>query len=93
MGKLNCWEFKKCGREPGGAKAEELGVCPAAVDDKYHGVNKGKNSGRVCWLVPGTLCDIKMKGKRLKKQWECSQCMVFQVIREEEGDNFVYHIG
>jgi hypothetical protein len=93
MKKLNCWEFKKCGREPGGAKAEELGVCPAAVEDKYQGVNKGKNSGRACWLVPGTLCDIKMKGKRLKKQWECSQCMVFQVIREEEGDNFVYHIG
>jgi len=25
---LNCWEFKKCGREPGGEKASELGICP-----------------------------------------------------------------
>lgn len=90
---LNCWEFKKCGREPSGAKADELGVCPAAVDDKYEGVNRGKRCGRSCWLVSGTMCDIKMKGKRLKKQWECSQCMVFQVVREEEGDNFIYHIG
>jgi len=28
-GKLNCWEFKKCGRQPGGPKVAELGVCPA----------------------------------------------------------------
>jgi hypothetical protein len=26
---LNCWEFKKCGREAGGAKAADSGVCPA----------------------------------------------------------------
>lgn len=23
----NCWEFKKCGRETGGSKVKELGVC------------------------------------------------------------------
>jgi hypothetical protein len=28
--KLNCWEVKKCGREPGGVKVKELGVCPAS---------------------------------------------------------------
>src|ERR1017187_5011738 len=26
---LNCWEFKMCGREAGGAKAPALGLCPA----------------------------------------------------------------
>lgn len=30
--KLNCWEFKKCGREPGGLKARERGACPATVN-------------------------------------------------------------
>lgn len=34
----NCWEFKKCGREPGGAKASELGVCPAATDASSDGL-------------------------------------------------------
>jgi hypothetical protein len=29
---VNCWEFKKCGMEKGGAKATELGVCPAYPD-------------------------------------------------------------
>lgn len=90
---FNCWEFKKCGREPGGAKVDELGVCPAAIEDKYEGVNRGKNSGRACWLMSGTLCDIKVKGKRHKRQWECTQCYFFQVVKEEEGDNFIYHIG
>ncbi|MGD0283853.1 MAG: two-CW domain-containing protein, partial [Dissulfurispiraceae bacterium] len=26
---MNCWEFKKCGREMGGVNIEQLGVCPA----------------------------------------------------------------
>ena len=93
MKKLNCWEFKKCGREPGGAKVEELGVCPAALEEKYNGINSGINAGRFCWLVAGTLCDVKYKGKRHKKQWECSQCKVFQIVREEEDDRFIYFIG
>ncbi|MFH1294085.1 MAG: two-CW domain-containing protein [Pseudomonadota bacterium] len=29
MAKTNCWEHKKCGRKVGGAKVQELGVCPA----------------------------------------------------------------
>lgn len=31
MAKLNCWEFKKCGRETGGLKIKEMGVCPDAT--------------------------------------------------------------
>ena len=29
--KLNCWEFKKCGREPGGTNASQRETCPACV--------------------------------------------------------------
>jgi hypothetical protein len=36
----------KCGREPGGEKSEELGVCRAAVEGSYDGNNFGKNAGR-----------------------------------------------
>lgn len=31
LAKLNCWEFKKCGREQGGILSAELGVCHAAT--------------------------------------------------------------
>ena len=34
MSLINCWEVKKCGREPGGAKVAELGVCPASTGNK-----------------------------------------------------------
>jgi hypothetical protein len=37
----NCWEHMQCGREPGGVKAAELGICPAAVDDAFDGINTG----------------------------------------------------
>ena len=29
--KKNCWEVKKCERQPDGAKVEELGVCPSST--------------------------------------------------------------
>jgi len=46
---LNCWEVKKCGREFGGIKSQELGVCPASIQSKVDGINHGKNGGRACW--------------------------------------------
>ncbi len=89
MGKQNCWEFKKCGREPGGAKAEELGVCPAAVDDKCDGVHHGKNGGRACWVLAGTLCGGKVQGVFATKMHNCMQCEFYDVVKAEEGDEFM----
>ena len=28
----NCWDYKNCGRQPGGSKVETYGLCPAAVE-------------------------------------------------------------
>ena len=53
--KKNCWEFKKCGREEGGSKAKELGVCPTFTETKYNGQHSGKNAGRCCWIVAETV--------------------------------------
>jgi hypothetical protein len=46
MGRTNCWQFKNCGREPGGKKASELGICPAASETRLNTINSGKNGGR-----------------------------------------------
>ena len=56
MTSINCWEFKKCGREPEGADIEGLGVYVAANNQESDGINNGKNGGRVCWALVGTLC-------------------------------------
>jgi methyl-accepting chemotaxis protein len=60
---LNCWEYKKCGREAGGAKAGELGVCAAYPDH-----------GRDCARIAGTLCGGKVQGSFAQKLANCMQC-------------------
>lgn len=89
MKKLNCWEFKKCGREPGGENASSLGVCPAATRIILKGINCGTNSGRVCWVVAGTMCGGDVQGTFAQKCASCEQCDFYLLVQEEEGDNFV----
>ncbi|MBF0293057.1 MAG: response regulator [Nitrospinae bacterium] len=85
MGKINCWEFKKCGREPGGAESVELGVCPAALDTSFNGLNGGENAGRICWAVAGTLCGGKVQGTFAEKQISCMVCDFLKTVKEEES--------
>ncbi len=49
--KLNCWEFKECGREPNGKNVSLYGVCPVAIESRLDGVHDGRNGGRCCWLA------------------------------------------
>lgn len=85
MSKENCWEIKNCGREPGGVKTEEFGVCPAAVDDTSTGINSGEKGGRICWGVTGTLCGGKVQGTFAEKQSSCMSCEFFAKVKTEEG--------
>ncbi|OFX60381.1 MAG: hypothetical protein A2046_10515 [Bacteroidetes bacterium GWA2_30_7] len=89
MKKQNCWEFKKCGREETGAKAAELGVCPAAIEKKVDGINSGKNAGRACWAVAGTLCGGKIQGEYATKMQNCLACEFYTVVQDEEEDEYV----
>ena len=83
--KLNCWEFKKCGRQPGGKKAETLGLCPAAVDESFGGINNGKNAGRICWAVAGTCCGGKVQGTFAEKRRSCVTCGFYKYVQKQEG--------
>ncbi|MBU0673885.1 MAG: hypothetical protein KJ950_04510 [Proteobacteria bacterium] len=82
--KLNCWEFKKCGREPGGLKTAELGICPATTENRLDGVHSGENAGRACWVVAGTYCKGEVQGSFAKKYTNCSQCEFHQLVQQEE---------
>ena len=86
--KLNCWEFKKCGREPGGEKVNKLRICPAATEKLYKGINGGKNAGRYCWKVDGTLCRQKIKGSTIAKLMYCTRCDFFKLVQQEEEKDF-----
>lgn len=87
MAKINCWEFKKCGRTPGGPKAAELGVCPAAHTDAGHS-NGGSHGGRICWAVAGTLCGGKVQGTFAQKVANCMTCEFYLAVKREEGAIF-----
>ena len=86
----NCWEFKKCGKEPGGPNASAAGTCPAATLSAADGTNGGVNGGRVCWAVVGTLCGGKPVGMFAQKIVNCMNCEFYVEVKEEEGRGFKF---
>ncbi|MBI5643486.1 MAG: hypothetical protein HY954_08435 [Deltaproteobacteria bacterium] len=86
--KLNCWEAKQCGREPGGAKVSELGVCPACTDGASNKLNGGKNGGRLCWAITGSFCGGKVQGTFAQKKLTCMSCDFYKLVKTAEGKDF-----
>ncbi len=86
----NCWEFMQCGRETGGSKAAELGVCPASTEANLNSLNTGTNGGRICWAVAGTLCGGKVQAEFATKFANCVTCAFYSKVLNEEA-NFVMH--
>lgn len=60
---MNCWEFKKCGREKCGVNVGQLGVCVAYP-----------YNGKTCASIAGTLCGGKIQGSFAIKLADCKQC-------------------
>ncbi len=86
--KQNCWEFKRCGREPGGSNIREFGVCPAATEARLDTVHGGKNAGRSCWVLAGTLCKGEVQGTFAQKYKNCEICDFYKKVKEEEFPKF-----
>jgi len=86
--KHNCWEIKKCGREPGGAKATELGECPACTETRLHEIHGGENAGRACWVVAGSMCGGKIQGTYAEKYENCTKCDFYMKVKSEESVDF-----
>jgi rhodanese-related sulfurtransferase len=84
--KLNCWEFKKCGREPGGENVPEYGVCPASIYTEADGFLGGKNAGRACAFVTGTFCDERFQGSYAEKEKNCTSCDFYRILKDELGE-------
>lgn len=86
--KKNCWEYKQCGREPLGKNVKVHGVCPAATENKLHGIHGGINAGRSCWVITGTLCDGKRQGVFTQKYNSCKDCDFYKMVQNENFENF-----
>ena len=84
LNRLNCWEFKRCGRQPGGIHEHDLGRRPATMEEKLDAVHGGRNAGRACWVVAGTLCKGEIQGTFAQKFGNCEACDFYRKVRQEE---------
>jgi len=71
----NCWEIIKCGREKGGAKIADDGVCIASTLEMGHS----------CWALAGTLCGSVVQGTYAQKIGDCQKCIVFMQYDRTSG--------
>lgn len=89
MAKRNCWDIKKCCRQRVGKNAQTMGTCPAAVSNKFNGINFGECGGRFCWAVKDACRGEVSPARRVARLKNCINCMVFKIIQDEEGNGFV----
>jgi hypothetical protein len=80
--KLNCWEYKNCGREKGGLMVEALGECPVAAAMYLDGTNGGQAGGRSCWTVRNCGCRLLRAG--IGKLNGCQNCEFYRRVCHEE---------
>ena len=73
---MNCWEFKKCGRENGGVNARELGECPAIPEHGKH-----------CARVAGTMCGGEVQGSFATKLHNCMKCDFYKSPHYDKSYN------
>ncbi|MBF0368633.1 MAG: hypothetical protein HQL52_04170 [Magnetococcales bacterium] len=74
--KANCWEITECGKEF---------ACIAGTDTRYDGLLGGKNGGRFCAFIEGTLCKDGVPLTSEKKLEKCLNCKIYYEII---NDNF-----
>jgi hypothetical protein len=82
--KQNCWEYKRCGRQPGGDRAKDLGICPVTTYKELSGVHDGSNAGRACWVIAGSLCGGRIQGAYAQKLHNCWRCDFMNTVKQEE---------
>ena len=89
MSKQNCWEFMRCGRQPGGDHIHQLGECPTVGSFAAHGLNDGINGGRSCWVIAGTYCNGEVQGSFVNKLRQCAECDFFHHVQTGEGKSLL----
>ena len=92
MEKKNCWEVKKCGREISGIRTHDSGVCPASTDTRLDGVHGGRNAGRSCWVLAGSMCGGGIQGTYAQKHKNCNTCDFFMKVKSEELSEFRFPV-
>ncbi|MFH1688368.1 MAG: two-CW domain-containing protein [bacterium] len=88
--KLNCWQYRNCGREPGGLLADSLGQCPVATTLKFDGMNDGVAAGRACWMVADSCCRRKQRAGRGDG---CHACEFYRRVLYEQEESALFRFA
>jgi hypothetical protein len=89
--KLNCWEYKNCGREKGGLMVGILGECPVVSAMHLDGCNSGRAGGRVCWTIKG--CNNRLARAGIGTVNGCHKCEFYRRVLHEEEAGVKFHTG
>lgn len=85
MGKINCWEFMKCGQGPSfDENGNTFALCPVATEILADGLNSGTNGGRICWIIAGKF-NTPLRCSPLYKVCSCATCEFHIKVKGEEG--------
>ena len=79
--RLNCWEFKNCGREKGGLMVQLLGECPVSTARSFDGTNRGIAGGRACWMVRES---NRLARLQVCAGNSCHTCEFYRRVKHEE---------
>lgn len=87
--KMNCWEYFKCGKDVQSKQEDETKkVCNVSITQNINHVNSGRNAGRICWDITGSLCDTFEKGDMIYKEKKCETCEFKALVEKEERENY-----
>ncbi len=63
-----------------------LSICPTLREESLDGIHGGRNAGRACWVVAGTMCGGTKQGLFASKLGKCVMCDFYKMVRSEEAD-------
>lgn len=85
----NCWEFVNCESGKKRMRFRKVPVCPVRNEKRLNGIHGGKNAGRACWVVAGTLCNGQVQGAFEEKCENCFACNFYRYVMNQERDLLV----
>ncbi len=80
---LNCWEYNKCDREPGGENVLKYGVCSVTLERGADSIHNGKNGGRCCWVITNPVFEEDSLNR------DCRECDFYLFVKKSEKLLFV----
>jgi hypothetical protein len=80
-----CWEARKCDREPAAESRRENDICPASLSWQFDGVNGEQNGGRFYRGFLERYAGAKNKGPMLGSSWIASIAIFLEWYMKRKG--------